>query len=405
VAATEPTVAELVHQYRVERNWSRERLARDMHKSISWLAQVERGELVLTDVTVLDRFATLLGAPLAEFIEAALGPSTERPRQRPHVEQLRLALAGHPVPDTITTTASTRTRWDLKTLQQRRDHAWQLLHASAYRDLGSTLAALLADLEIASRSCPPAQRTQVHTLLAESYQAAAAMLVKVGDRGAGWVAADRAIAAGERSHSPALILAGQLRMARTLLDSSEQDLARHVLIQATRRRDAIIANGDLGLISLAGSSALLLAVLLARNADARGADHSINIARELATALGGDHNYHGTEFGPTNVVMHAVAVAVELGNGQQALDRATHIRSTAHMSTERQARYLVDLARAHILTRSPTQALQALIKAEHIAPEELAETPLVAAVIEDIEAQTKHARQPALRRLKQRLYA
>jgi len=40
-------------------------------------------------------------------------------------------------------------------------------------------------------------------------------------------------------------------MARTLLDSSEQDLARHVLIQATRRRDAIIANGDLGLISLA----------------------------------------------------------------------------------------------------------------------------------------------------------
>ena len=230
------------------------------------------------------------------------------------------------------------------------------------------------------------------------------MLVKVGDRGAGWVAPDRAVAAGERSHSPALILAGQLRMARILLDSSEQDLARHVLIQATRRRDAIIANGDPGLISLAGSSALLLAVLLARNADARGADHSINAARELATALGGDHNYHSTKFGPTNVVMHAVAVAVELGKGQQALDRATHIRSTAHMSTERQARYLVDLARAHILTRSPTQALEVLIKAEHIAPEELAETPLVAAIIEDIEAQTKHARQPALRRLKQRLY-
>ncbi len=74
--ATDPTVADLVHQYRVERNWSRERLAREMHKSISWLAEVEHGELVLTDVTVLDRFATLLGAPLTEFIEAALGPGT-----------------------------------------------------------------------------------------------------------------------------------------------------------------------------------------------------------------------------------------------------------------------------------------------------------------------------------------
>ena len=76
IAATDPTVAHLVHQYRVERNWSRERLAREMHQSISWLAQVEHGELVLTDVTELNRFATLLGAPLTEFIEAALGPGT-----------------------------------------------------------------------------------------------------------------------------------------------------------------------------------------------------------------------------------------------------------------------------------------------------------------------------------------
>ena len=75
-------------------------------------AQVERGELVPTDVTIADRLATLLGAPLNEFVQTAPGPRTDRPRQRPHAEQLRPALAGHPVPDTITATATTRSRCD-----------------------------------------------------------------------------------------------------------------------------------------------------------------------------------------------------------------------------------------------------------------------------------------------------
>lgn len=75
MAESESTIADLVYQYRVERDWSRERLAQEMQKPSSWLSQVERGELVLTDVTVLDRFAKLLGAPLDEFIQAALGGS------------------------------------------------------------------------------------------------------------------------------------------------------------------------------------------------------------------------------------------------------------------------------------------------------------------------------------------
>ncbi|MEY8016455.1 helix-turn-helix domain-containing protein [Mycobacterium servetii] len=73
MAEPEATIADLVYQYRVERDWSRERLAEEMRKPSSWLSQVERGEVVLTDVTVLDRFAKLLGAPLGEFIQAALG--------------------------------------------------------------------------------------------------------------------------------------------------------------------------------------------------------------------------------------------------------------------------------------------------------------------------------------------
>ncbi|EUA44245.1 transcriptional regulatory domain protein [Mycobacterium xenopi 3993] len=121
-------------------------------------------------------------------------------------------------------------------------------------------------------------------------------------------------------------------MARTLLDSSEQALARHVLTQATQRHETIIAGGDHGLISLVGSSALLLAILHARDANTADAEQCLTVARRLATVLGADRNHHDTEFGPTNVAMHAVGVAVELGNGQQALDRAAHVRHPEQLS-------------------------------------------------------------------------
>jgi hypothetical protein len=288
--------------------------------------------------------------------------------------------------------------------RQRTLHVWERIHASAYRDMGPAIATLISELENASRTAAKTQRPELLSLLAQTYQAAAAMLVKVGDRGAGWVAADRAIAAAERSQDPALILAGQLRMARTLLDSSEQALARHVLTQATRRHDAIITGGDLGMISLVGSSALLLAILHARDANTDAAEQSLTVARRLAAVRGADRNYHDTEFGPTNVAMHAVGVAVELGNGQQALDRAAHVRHPEQLSAERQARYLIDIARAHLLTRSGRHALLALVKAEHIAPEELAESPRVAELIDDIEALNRRTRLPGLRELRQRLY-
>jgi len=404
VPRTDPTPGELVRTYRETKNWSRERLARDMHKSLSWVSQTERGEIALVDIHLLGRLAALLGAPLQEFIEAALGPDSDTLRNRPYVEQLRLALAGHPAPDSITTATADRPPYDLPALRTRTRRIWEQVHASAYRELGPSIATLLVELEVASRSSSRTARVEVLGLLAQTYQVAAAMLVKVGDHGAGWVAADRAIAAGERCHDPALVLAGQLRMARTLLDSHEKALAYHVLTQATQRRESIIAGREPGLISLVGSSALLLAVMHARDANTAGAEQALAVARQLAGVLGGDHNHYDTEFGPTNVTMHAVHVAVELGNGQQALDRSTHLRHIDHMSPERQARYLIDLARAHVLTRSSRQALLALVRAEQVAPQELAELPLVATVLDGIEGLGKRARVPGLRELRQRLY-
>ena len=45
-------------------------------------------------------------------------------------------------------------------------------------------------------------------------------------------------------------------------------------------------------------------------------------AEEAARRIGADRNDFETEFGPTNVALHAVGIAVELGDAGEALRRA-----------------------------------------------------------------------------------
>jgi transcriptional regulator with XRE-family HTH domain len=400
------TVGDLVHQYRREKDWSRARLAQEVKRSVSRVSQIERDEIEVSNTQVLGRLAAVLGAPLTEFFVASMGPqAADLVRDRPYVEVVRRAIAGHPVPNSFGPNGGSGiSTVDLETLEKRKDQAWELVHASSYKRLGPLLALLISDLEAGSRLADDGDRTRILTCLADTYQVAASMLVKVDDHGAAWVAADRAINAGERCNDRGLVLAGQLRMARTLLDSKERALARHVLKQAVLMANEVEVSNDPALISLTGACALLLGVLEAREHKSQMAARNLSIALDLANRLGSDRNEYGTEFGPTNVAMHAVAISVEMGNGQQALDRAKRVPAGV-LSGERQARFLVDVARANVLVGEPREAVLALLQADQVAPEELVDLGMVAIVIEDIEDQTKRRPMPALRELKRRLYS
>jgi hypothetical protein len=54
----------------------------------------------------------------------------------------------------------------------------------------------------------------------------------------------------------------------------------------------------------------------------------------------------GTEFGPTNVALHAVGIAVGLGDAGEVLRRAAAI-DTSELSIERRVRFLLDVAHAY----------------------------------------------------------
>lgn len=65
---------------------------------------------------------------------------------------------------------------------------------------------------------------------------------------------------------------------------------------------------------------------------------------------GADRNDYNTGFGPTNVELHAVSAAVDLGDAGEAIDLASTI-DAGRLSPERQVRFLIDVARAHTQRR------------------------------------------------------
>jgi hypothetical protein len=114
----------------------------------------------------------------------------------------------------------------------------------------------------------------------------------------------------------------------------------------------------------------VLAVIRARAGKRTEARGAIERARSIAARLGEDRNDFETEFGPTNVDLHAVAVAVDLGDAGEALEIATGVDASG-LSAGRQSRLYIDLARAHAQRRHVGEAVQALLEAEKHAPEQV----------------------------------
>jgi hypothetical protein len=155
-------------------------------------------------------------------------------------------------------------------------------------------------------------------------------------------------------------------------------------------------------LSLYGAFHLVLAVAAARENDRSAARGFLDVARAIADQLGTDRNDYGTEFGPSNVAIHAVGIAVELGDAGEALELAREV-DTENLSPERRSRYLIDLATAHAMRRQIGEALHDLQEAEQIAPEQVRSHRVAHDVMRDLLQLSGPRPRPELRDLAERL--
>jgi len=364
---------------RRRRGLSQPELARMIGRSVAWVSQVERGVRKVDRMSVLENVAAALDLPLAELAAEApvVAAVTEEP---PDARGLRLVLSGA---HALRAMLNGRRTSAISTLRSKSRKAWDLTHAGRYTDLTDLLRNLVPDLETAARTVPESQRAEVCELMATTYQACSAALTKLGEPEAAWIAADRAMAAAERAGNAMLVAAGAFRLVFVFLTARHYDQAEETARTAADALEPLADQGDPQAMSLWGALTLQRAVTASRVNDPDAAYRQLERARQIADRLGEGRNDYNTEFGPANVGLYEIAVAVELGDAGRAVRTAATVDTTG-LSAERRARMRIDVARAHAQRRQVTEAVMALRQAEDITPEQVRTHGAVRQLVSDL---------------------
>ncbi|WP_338931249.1 helix-turn-helix domain-containing protein [Streptomyces netropsis] len=380
-------------------------LAAEIGRTTSWLSQVERGVQPVNRLDVLRLLADGLGVSLQELRPDAPQPvEAEEPAPRPNdLDQARLLISGHPSLDVLLSPDSPCEEQPLAVLRSEADEAWSLAHGDQLSELSASLGSLIPRLERATRTADRRKRSEVYALQARAYQALSAAFVQQNEADAAWVAADRSIAAAERSGRVLDVFAGTFRLAHAFVRLKRYDQADYVAQSAVaalgRHTDHAEASSEA--LSLLGSLHLVLALVHARSGNRADARRETDHARRVAGRLGEDRNDFNLEFGPTNVEIQAVSVAVDLGDAGEALEIGERLDASG-LSIERQARLALDLGRANAQLRRVDDALEWFTKAERLAPEMVHSHVAARSAIRDLMLVAGRTAPPELRALAQR---
>jgi hypothetical protein len=113
----------------------------------------------------------------------------------------------------------------------------------------------------------------------------------------------------------------------------------------------------------------------------------IGEAGHAANDLGVDANHYWTSFGPTNVLVHKAAAAVELGDGHVAVrthEQELTADALSGLTPERRANHFVDVARGYTQIGQLDSAGEMLLDADRLAPSEVRCRPLAYEVLTEV---------------------
>jgi transcriptional regulator with XRE-family HTH domain len=390
-------IGERIALIRRRRGLSQAKLAGLVGRSESWLSQIERGARPIERLGIIGELARVLDVPVSELTGAAPRLVRDPAEQHAAVEEMRLTLSAFDFLALLLRPEADGSvpESDLVDMRAKVDRVWQLTHASDYTNLAPLFSSLLADGERAAHTSNGDRRAEVFELLAQTYQAVAAIMSKLGETELGWVAAERSIMAAERAGSPLLSVAGVYRLAQAFVSAWRLDQAERVAASGALAVASQLIDGTPEGVSLYGALNLVRSVVASRRGNGTTAWQAIGEAERAATVLGGDRNDFDTEFGPSNVGVHAVAVAVELGEAGEALRRAANVNTDA-LSQERRARFLIDLARAHGQRRDTAGAVTAVKAALELTPEQVRYHPMVRELVRDLVRRGRRRPNPEL---------
>lgn len=370
--------------YRKRRGISQVALAGLVGRSESWLSQVERGVRDVDSLTVIRDLAAALKVSTDTLIGTALAtPAAEAGHLV--TEPVRRYLDGYTqlltAPQTATATAE-----ELLDAAEGLSRDYQ---AARYDQALEVSPDLLAAVDALTRTDDTA--AAIHAYVS-AYVITAKILHKVGENRLAALAADRAATMAGRPNTAGVDRGLAAReVVGALLYAGQADAAEALAVDMATSLQADPHADHPDLLSLRGSLLLLAAVIAARRTERYEALERLHHAELLAGQLGYDGNHCWTAFGPTNVAIHAVSIAAELGDAGEAV-RLSHRVDPDHLPaglTSRRAQLHLDLAWAYTQHRRDADATLQLLEAERVAPQLIRYHPVIRDAVRDLVARSR----------------
>jgi transcriptional regulator with XRE-family HTH domain len=338
-------------------------LAARAHVSKSLVAQVESGHKSATpsliaavsralDVDVTD----LTGQPYR-------GTDARSDRIYAAIPQIRQALVYWDIPPILD--VPPRSMDDLAAETER---VGRLRMQASYVELGVLLPALMKELTVRAHQARGSERSRAFRLLADTYTAVDSMAYKLGYMDLFALAVERMSWAASQSDDPMLGPVSAIRRSSAFLATGAWDGGMRLLDRAAREIEDDLSHHPAAL-SVLGTVHLRTAIMAARGGRASPAWDGVSRAREVSSRVGRDTRDYGLLFGPANVTIHEVAVAVELGDADEAIRRGAHLALPSGLPRERSSHHYIDLSRAWLWQRDHVKALACVVKAEQLAPQ------------------------------------
>jgi transcriptional regulator with XRE-family HTH domain len=356
------TVGERIAFYRRRRGLTQGVLAQLVGRSEDWLSKIERNERDLRRLDMLTEVARALRVSVGDLLGTPVLVEDGRPTDD-NIPAVRDALMNHrrlsrtlfggtvDAPDLTSAEVFTRAGWD--------DY-------QAGR-IGRVIAALPGLLMTAQQLDDHADQ-RAELIAARTYHLTASTLSKVGESDLAWLAAERAMAAAEKSGSPLALASAARAGTHALLSNGRFEDAMHLGRTAVEWLKDNLRDDDPAALSITGMLYLRTATAAARRQDRATSKELLDRAAEYASRLGRDENQWHTMFGPTNVALHRIAAALDLGDVEWVIQHAPGV-DTSGVNTERRVAHKIDLARAYSWTARDDEALAALLAAEQSAPQ------------------------------------
>jgi transcriptional regulator with XRE-family HTH domain len=356
------TIGQRVAHARKLRDLNQEQLATRMHVSKSLVSQVERGHKPASQAFITAA-ANALNVDITELTgQPYRGRTAASDRIHTAIPEIRQAIAYWDIPPELDSPPRSLAELAADVAQVN-----QFRMQASYVQLGALLPGLIKELAVHIHELDGAERAQAFRLLAEVYTAVDSMAYKLGYMDLFALAVERMAWAAAQSDVPLLRPVAAMRRSSVFLAAGEWDGGMTLLARAGREVDA--GQGNDATLSVYGTMHLRSAILAARANRPGAAWDSIGHATEVSQRIGHDTRDYGLLFGPTNVAIHGVAVAVELGEADEAIRRGDDLELPGDLPRERSSHHFIDMSRAWLWQGRPDRALACVTRAERLAPQ------------------------------------